>query len=313
MKQRKPDAGPRGAPRGGGRKGLAGDGPIDERARSARPTVAGEARRARLTSPARGGEDDAFRLLVEPLRPELHAHCRQMLGSPHDAEDAVQDTLLRAWRGLPRFESRGSLRSWLYRIATNTCLDALAGRRRRPASWHHTRPADPGAPPFEPAWPEPDPDRGMCSVGAPLTPEERYERRESLELGVIAVLRHLPSRQRAVLILREVLGFSAKETAVVLGTTVTSVNSALQRTRRALATCPPTQSHQAAVRAGGDWCLRGIVERWLNALEEGDAAGIVALLIEDASVAAPADGASAPPPINVRTARRRPSATGAAA
>jgi RNA polymerase sigma-70 factor (ECF subfamily) len=238
------------------------------------------------TSGAGAGDDEAYRLLVEPLRPELQAHCRRMLGSPHDAEDAVQETLLRAWHGLPRFEGRSSVRSWLFRVATNACLDALAGRRRRPPPWHHATIADLGALCPEPARREPAPGGRPAGEEARLAPEAGYERRESCGLAFIAVIRHLPSRQRAVLILRDVLGFSARETAAALGTTATSVNSALQRARAALAAYPAPQSRRLPPRALGDRRLHGIVERCLDALEEGDAAGIVTLLVEDADACA---------------------------
>jgi RNA polymerase sigma-70 factor (ECF subfamily) len=208
-----------------------------------------------------------FRRLVEEHRAELHAHCYRMLGSLEDAEDALQDALLRAWRGLQGFEGRSSPRTWLYRIATNACLKAI---ERRPA-----RPLDP----------YPDDRLGLADGYA--APEARYERRESVELAFIAVLQHLPATQRAVLILRDVLGFSAAETAEALDTTVASANSALQRARRALEQRLPERSQQATLRALGDQRLRTLVERYVDAWERGDAGAILSMLAEDATFAMP--------------------------
>src|SRR6059058_4404153 len=173
-----------------------------------------------LLTAAVNGDHDAFGLLVEPYRHELHAHCYRMLGSYADAEDALQETLLRAWRGLPRFELRSSLRSWLYRIATNACLRAIERRPKRvlpidytPASDPHDGPAEPVS---ESVWLEPYPDEGLGLEGGLLGPDARYEQHEGIELAFTAALQHLPARQRAVLILRDVLGFSARETAEAL-------------------------------------------------------------------------------------------------
>jgi RNA polymerase sigma-70 factor, ECF subfamily len=235
-----------------------------------------------LLDASRKGDQDAFRRLVEPRRAELHAHCYRMLGSVHDAEDALQDVLLRAWRALPRFERRSSIRSWLYRIATNTCLDLIARRSRQrvlpidygPSSDPH---AGPGAPLIESVWVEPYPD----------APDATYEQRESVELAFIAALQHLPARQRAVLILREVLGFSAREVAESLETTVASVNSALQRARKTIDQRLPDQSQQATLRTLGDEQVRAIVERYMDAWERGDVDAIVALLAEEATLTMP--------------------------
>src|SRR5437660_2066562 len=196
------------------------------------------ARERELLEAARGGDEDAYGRLVEPHRAELHAHCYRMLGSAHDAEDALQDAMLRAWRGLARFEGRSSLRSWLYTIATNTCLDQIARRPKRvlpidygPATDPHVAP---GEPVIESVWVEPYPDETLGLDDGFASPEAHYEQREGVELAFIAALQHLPANQRAVLILREVLGFSAKEAADMLDTSVASVNSALQRARKAV-------------------------------------------------------------------------------
>jgi RNA polymerase sigma-70 factor (ECF subfamily) len=204
-----------------------------------------------------------------------------MLGSVHDAEDALQEALLRAWRALPRFERRSSIRSWLYRIATNTCLDLIAKRPKRVLPIDYGPPSDPhggpGPPLVESVWVEPYPD----------APDASYEQRESVELAFIAALQHLPARQRAVLILREVLGFSAKEVCESLETTVASVNSALQRARKTIDEKLPDRSQQATLRTLGDEQVRAIVERYMGAWERGDVDAVVALLAEDATIAMP--------------------------
>ena len=242
-----------------------------------------------LLESARGGDEDAFRRLVEPYRRELHAHCYRMLGSAHDADDALQDTLLRVWRGLGRFEGRSSLRSWLYRIATNACLDLIARRPKRVIPIDHG-PADDGGgdlgePVTETIWVEPYADQALEEGLA--APEARYELRESAELAFIAALQNLPGTQRAALILRDVLGFSARETAEALETTVASVNGALQRGRKAASERLPSQSQQATLRALGDDGVREIVGRYIDAWERADVDAILALLAEDATFSMP--------------------------
>jgi RNA polymerase sigma-70 factor (ECF subfamily) len=189
-----------------------------------------------LVAAARGGDERAFQHLVGPRHGELHAHCYRMLGSVQDAEDALQEALLRAWRGMRRFEGKSSLRAWLYRIATNTCLDTIGRRPRRVLPMDHGPGADPhdppGAPLAESVWIEPYPDKLLPAGDAFASPEASYEQRESVELAFIAALQLLPPRQRAVLIMRDVLGFSAREVAESLETTVASANSALQRARK---------------------------------------------------------------------------------
>jgi RNA polymerase sigma-70 factor, ECF subfamily len=229
---------------------------------------------------ARAGDEGAFRQLVEPYRRELHAHCYRMLGSLHDAEDALQETLLAAWRGLARFEGRSSLRSWLYRIATNECLDVLEQRPRRALPVGDV-------PSGETAWVEPYPDERLGVEDGFAAPEATYERRESVELAFIAALQHLPARQRAALIMRDVLGFSAKETAESLETTVASANGALRRARDNVAGRLPERSQQATLRALGDRGVRAVVSRYMDALDRGDADALVAMLAEDAAWSMP--------------------------
>ena len=245
----------------------------------------------RLLEAAREGDEDAYRRLVERHRSELHAHCYRMLGSVHDAEDALQEALLRAWRSLSKFERRSSFRSWLYRIATNTCLDAIARRPKRVLPVDYAPAADPHQGPAEPlvesVWVEPYPDRELGIEDGHAAPEARYERREAVELGFIAALQHLPPRQRAVLILREVLGFSAREVAASLETSVASVNSALQRARKAVDERLPDQSQQATLRSLGDEPLRELVEAYADAWERGDVETIAAMLTEEATVTMP--------------------------
>lgn len=238
---------------------------------------------------ARGGDGAAFGRLVEPLRRELHAHCYRMLGSAHDAEDALQDALLRAWRGLGRFEGRSSLRSWLYTVATRTCLDSIEARGKRampvdlgPSSEHAVLESGPA---LDVAWLGPYPDRELDS--GPITPEARYEQHESVELAFVAALQHLPGNQRAALVLFDVLGFSAAEIATVMDTSVTSVNSALARARKVVAAKIPPRSQQQTLRELDDRRVRRIVDGYAAALENGDADALVALLTEDVTWAMP--------------------------
>ena len=214
---------------------------------------------------ARAGDDAAFTRLVQPLHGELHAHCYRMLGSAHDADDALQDALLRAWRGLGGFEGRSSLRSWLYTVATRTCLDLVEGRARR------ALPMDFGE---DTAWLGPYPDA-------------RYEQREAVELAFVAALQHLPGNQRAALLLFEVLGFSAAEIADVMATSTASVNSALQRARAIVAGRIPAISQQQTLRKVGDARVREIVAEYAGALERGDADALLALLTEDVTWSMP--------------------------
>jgi RNA polymerase sigma-70 factor, ECF subfamily len=244
-----------------------------------------------LLQAAREGDESAYRDLVEPYRSELHAHCYRMLGSVQDGEDALQEAMLRAWRGLSRFEGRSSLRSWLYRIATNTCLDAIAKRPKRVLPVDYAPAADPhdgpGKPLVESVWVEPYPDEVLAVEDGYAAPEARYEQRESVELAFIAALQHLPAMQRATLILREVLGFSAREAAESLETTVAAVNSSLQRARKAVEERLPEESQQSTLRSVDDEELREIVETYVDAWERGDADTIAAMLADEAIIAMP--------------------------
>ena len=256
---------------------------------SATPEVTIEQRE--LLDAAKAGDEGAFARLVEPHRAELHAHCYRMLGSVHDAEDALQEALLRAWRGLRRFEGRSSLRSWLYRIATNTSLDAIEKRPKRVLPIDYGPAADPhmgpGEPVTESVWVEPYPDEKLGLEDGYAAPEASYEQRESVELAFVAALQNLAANQRAVLILREVLGFSAREVAETLETTVPAVNSALQRARKTVDERLPEQSQQATLRSLGDEGLRAVVDGYVDAWERGDVEAVVAQLTEDATFAMP--------------------------
>jgi RNA polymerase sigma-70 factor, ECF subfamily len=252
----------------------------------AQPTVEQE----ELLESARSGSEEAYQRLVEPHRAELHAHCYRMLGSTQDAEDALQEALVRAWKGLPKFEGRSSLRSWLYRIATNTSLDAIERRPKRILPVDYGPPADdavPGEPLVESVWIEPYPDETLGIEDGYASPDARYERRESVELAFIAALQLLPANQRAVLILREVLGFSAQESAEALDTSVASVNSALQRARATVEKKLPDQSQQETLRALGDEKVKEIVGRYADAWERNDVDTVVSMLAEDAAFTMP--------------------------
>jgi RNA polymerase sigma-70 factor (ECF subfamily) len=246
---------------------------------------------SQLVKQASAGDEGAYSELVEPYRRLLHAHCYRMLGSVHDAEDAVQETLLRAWRGLSSFQGRSSLRSWLYTIATNVCLRAIERRPARVLPVDYGPPADPhgplGEPLVESTWIEPYPDERLGLADGLAGPEARYEQRESVELAFIVALQHLPPRQRAVLILRDVLGFSGSEVAQALHTTPASVYSALQRAHQSVDHRLPQLSQQATLRSLGDARLRAIVDRYVQAWERHDVDAIAAMLTDSATLAMP--------------------------
>jgi RNA polymerase sigma-70 factor (ECF subfamily) len=239
----------------------------------------------------RDGDERAYDRRIEPHRAELRAHCYRMLGSAHDAEDALQEALLQAWRGLPRFEGRSSLRSWLYTITTNVCLKAIERRPKLVLPIDYGPAADPHDGPgqriVESVWVEPYPDERLDRDNPLAGPEARYEQRESIELAFIAALQHLPARQRAVLILRDVLGFSAREVAQALDTTPGSVDSALQRAHKTVDERLPEQSQQATLRALGDEGLRKIVDEFVAAWERTDIDAVVAMLADDAVMTMP--------------------------
>jgi RNA polymerase sigma-70 factor (ECF subfamily) len=218
-----------------------------------------------LVAAAQSGDERAFRALVEPHARALEVHCYRMLGSAHDAEDVAQETLLRAWRALDRFQRRASVQTWLYRIATNACLDELERRPRRPA------PVDPY------------PDEWRADAVAPVAdPAARYALREGMELAFLTAIQRLPGRQRAVLILRDVLGWTGAETAELLQTTVAAVNSALQRARATIEAEAPARS-----AVPGRATERSLLRRYVEAWEHADMEALVTLLREDAVLTMP--------------------------
>ena len=241
-----------------------------------------------LLESAQRGDRDAFETLTEPLRKELQVHCYRMLGSIHDAEDLVQETLLRAWRGLAEFEGRASLRSWLYRIATNACLNALASRQSTQRMLPQELGPPASAPPKDAAedvpWLEPYPDAALAGIApTPLGPEARYEMREAVELAFVAAIQHLPPRQRAVLLLRDVLGSSAAEAAQLLEMSTASINSALQRARATLG----ARSDSRRPRVPDDDAQRALLDRYVKTWEALDLDGLIALLKADAILSMP--------------------------
>ncbi len=245
---------------------------------------------AEVLTRARAGDGDAFRQLTEPLRRELQVHCYRMLGSLQDAEDALQETLLAAWQGFDEFEGRASLRTWLYQIATNRCLNARRSASRRPAKEWDV----PGVAPPEPTrlgdvpWLEPYPDalrKGAPAV--PLGPEARYEQTESISLAFVTALQVLPPRQLAVLLLRDVLGFHASEVAGMLGATVDSVNSALKRARSSLERRRPPADASEPPPAPGSPSEEATLARFVHAWESADLDALVALLTDDVFMSMP--------------------------
>ncbi|MGH7910930.1 MAG: RNA polymerase subunit sigma-70 [Candidatus Dormibacteraceae bacterium] len=242
-----------------------------------------------MDSPAAPSSQDAFTEQVAPLRAELRAHCYRMLGTVDEADDALQEALLRAWRGWSGFAGRGSLRSWLYTVATRSCLDAIEQRGRR---WLpiDLGPASAGVVAEDTArddvrWLGPFPG-GDLATGQ-IDPQARYEQREAVELAFVAALQHLTGNQRAALLLFEVAGLSAAEVATVMGASVASANSALQRARRAVAARVPERARMETVRQHGDARLAEMVGRFCLAMERGDVDRLVSLLTEDATWSMP--------------------------
>lgn len=250
-----------------------------------------EPRAADLLQRAQAGDESAFAELTDGFRAEIQVHCYRIVGSIQDAEDLVQETLLAAWRGLEGFEGRASLRSWLYRIATNRSLNALRARGRRPRELPTPSQQAPTPPAptrmGEPVWLEPYPD--ILLEGLPDRspgPDARYEAREAIGLAFVAALQRLPPRQRAVLVLRDVLGFRAREAAEMLGATEVAVNRALQRARIAIGRSAPSGQREVAPLPGSRR-ERELVARFTSAFEAGDIPGVLALLTDDALVTMP--------------------------
>jgi RNA polymerase sigma-70 factor (TIGR02960 family) len=253
--------------------------------------VTRQAAEARELSQARSGDHAAFERLVEPYRRELQVHCYRVLGSFQDAEDTVQETLVSAWRGLESFEGRASLRTWLYRIATNAALAFL--RRGRPARELPAPPEPPGDYPAatrttpEPVWLEPFPDAWLGDLpDATPGPEARYDSREAIELAFVVALQHLSPRERAAVVLKDVLGFRTAETAGLLQTSEAAVSSALQRAREKLDRVNPDR-HRVDPPPPGSSAERELVGRFASAFESGDVGSVVALLSEDARLTMP--------------------------
>ena len=243
-----------------------------------------------LISRARAGDGEAFRELTEPYRRELQVHCYRMLGSFQDAEDALQDTMVAAWQGLGGFEGRASIRKWLYRIATNRCLNALRSASRRPAKEWDLPEVEPPEPTRlgEVAWLEPFPDALLeGAMDMPLGPEARYEQTEAISLAFVTALQVLPPRQLAVLILRDVLGYHANEVADMLDSTVESVNSALKRARAGLQRRRPPTDEREPAPAPDSPAEQALVAKFVRAYESGDLDALVALLTDEISFSMP--------------------------
>ena len=243
-----------------------------------------------LVTRARAGDGEAFRELTEPHRRELQVHCYRMLGSFQDSEDALQETLLAAWQGLGGFEGRASIRTWLYRIATNRCLNALRTASRRPAKEWDVPEVQPPEPTQlgEVVWLEPYPDALLeGAIEIPLGPEARYQQTEAVSLAFVTALQVLPARQRAVLILREVLGYHANEVADMLDSTVESVNSALKRARAGLQRRLPPSGEREPPPAPGSPAEQTLVSKFVRAYESGDLDALVALLTDDVCISMP--------------------------
>ena len=242
---------------------------------------------AQTLARARVGDEEAFRELTDPYRRELQVHIYRIVGSPRDAEDLLQETLLAAWRGLEQFEGRASLRAWLYRIATNRSLDALRASRRRPEDLQRMTEMPEPTRYGDAVWLEPFPDVLLERIPDQAPgPEARYEAREAIALAFIVGLQHLPPQQRAVLVLRDVLGFRAGETAAMLDTTEQAVNSLVRRARAAVESRLPANPRERAPLPHSK-LERDIVGRFADAIQTGDTDAVVALLTDDAWLTMP--------------------------
>ena len=258
---------------------------------------------AALLSLAQAGDGEAFGKLTEPLRSELQVHCYRMLGSTQDAEDLLQETLIAAWRGIRQFEGRSSLRAWLYRIATNQCLNALRGSKARAVATRRGAPAVPGVPGTgaaglpaglpepatqdEPTWLEPYPDELLAGLpDATPGPEARYEARESISLAFITALQHLSPRQRATLVLRDALGYRAAEAAEILGCSLDTVNGSLKRARASLSGLLPGDTLSQAPLPGSA-AEREVLDLFTDAFERGDVTTLVSMLTDDVRLTMP--------------------------
>jgi RNA polymerase sigma-70 factor (ECF subfamily) len=253
-----------------------------------------------LLARAQAGDGEAFGQLTEPYRRELHVHCYRMLGSALDAEDVLQETLVAAWRGMGQFEGRSSLRSWLYRIATNQCLNALRGSKGRALAARRDRAGMPGAgapgqamalpepaTTDEPVWLEPYPDTLLAELPDTAPgPEARYEARESISLAFIAALQRLPPGQRAALVLRDALGYRAAEAADILECSLDTVNGWLKRARASLSGLLPADTLSQAPLPGSA-AEREVIDRFTDAYERGDVTVLVSMLTDDAWLTMP--------------------------
>jgi RNA polymerase sigma-70 factor (ECF subfamily) len=244
-----------------------------------------------LLAAAKGGDEGAFERLVGPYRGELQAHAYRMVGSLHDAEDAMQEALLRAWRGIGRFEGRSSLRTWLYTITTNSSLRLIERRPKRVMPVDFGPPADPHEPPGKPlvesAWVEPFPDERVAADQTETSPEAHYEQRESVELAFTAAMQHLPPLQRAALIMTDVLGFSPSEVAKAIERSPASIYSALQRARKATEERLPDTSQLEIRETLGEDHIKQVVDRFMAAWEAADVEQIRSLLTEDCDMVMP--------------------------
>jgi RNA polymerase sigma-70 factor (ECF subfamily) len=250
-----------------------------------------KSRDTELLAAAKGGDEGAFERLIGPYRGELQAHAYRMVGSLHDAEDATQEALLRAWRGIGHFEGRSSLRTWLYTITTNSSLRLIERRPKRVLPIEFGPPADPHEPPGKPlvesAWIEPFPDDRLAADQTETSPEARYEQRESVELAFTAALQHLPPLQRAALIMTDVLGFSPGEVAEALEQSPASIYSALQRARKATEERLPDASQGEIREKLGEDHVKQVVDRFMAAWETADVEQIRSLLTEDCDMVMP--------------------------